>query len=506
MNSSKKRCEMTGWSLSQLCGALERGDVTSREVTTAYLERIREIDPLIGAYITVTEEKALAAADAADARTLEGKRLSIIDGVPMALKDIFCTKGIKTTCASKILSNFIPPYDASAWARLEEKGAVLLGKVNLDEFAMGSSTESSAFFHTRNPHDTERVPGGSSGGSAASVAADLAAFSLGTDTGGSVRQPAHFCGCVGMKPTYGRVSRYGMIPYASSLDQAGILAKTTEDAAIVLELISGKDEYDSTSVSWPVGQYVEACRRPVEGMRIGLPKEFLAEGIGTGVLEAVREGAEKLKACGAEVVEVSLPHTHYALPSYYILASAEASSNLSRYDGIRYGLRVEGKDLNETFEKTRSQGFGEEVKRRILLGTYALSSGYYDAYYNKTLQVRTLIKRDYDEVFAAGIDCLLTPAAPGTAFKIGEKVDDPLAMYMGDVCTVPVNLAGLPALVVPFKRLDGLPVGLQLIGRPFGEEELFTAGAALECEERLLPRDLWEQAKAFGQTTERGVR
>ena len=478
--------DMTARDLSQ---ALARGDLSSREATVAYLERIKRLDGKLNAYITVTEEQALAAADASDARRSRGETLSPLDGVPMALKDIICTNGVRTTAASKILYNFVPPYNATCWQKLADAGAVLLGKVNMDEFAMGSSTESSAFGPTRNPWDPERVPGGSSGGSAAAVAAGLACYSLGTDTGGSVRQPAHFCGVVGLKPTYGRISRYGVIPYASSLDQVGVLSQTCYDAASVLELVAGQDKMDSTSAPAEVERYTAACEQDVDGMRIGLPREFLSQAIAPDIAFALRQAADKLASLGARVEEISLPHSSYALPTYYVLATAEASSNLARYDGVRYGARAEGaENVYDMFTATRSANFGAEVKRRIMLGTFALSSGYYDAYYNKTLQVRTLIKRDYDQAFADGFDCLLAPTAPTTAFRLGEMTDDPLTMYMQDICTVPVNLAGLPGLVVPV-GLDNnnLPIGLQLIGRGFGEAALFAVGSRLESSARLQP-------------------
>lgn len=476
-------------SMAEIRVLLDDKQLSSRELTEAYLRRIEKIEPRLHAYIKVTPEQALADADAADSRRAAGQCLSAIDGVPMALKDIFCSEGVVTTCASKILYNYQPPYDATCWAKLKAGGAVLLGKCNMDEFAMGSSTENSAYGVTHNPFDPDYVPGGSSGGSAAAVAADLAAYTLGTDTGGSVRQPAHFCGVVGIKPTYGRISRYGIIPYASSLDQAGVLAKSCYDAATVLEIASGQDRMDSTSAPQPVGAYREACGRSVAGMRIGVPREFCGEGVQSAILDELWAAVDKLRAQGAAVEEVSLPHTPYALPVYYVLACAEASSNLARYDGVRYGLREAADNVYDMFAASRSAGFGAEVKRRIMLGTYALSSGYYDAYYNKTLQVRTLIKQDYDRVFADGFDALLTPPAPSQAFRLGEKVDDPLTMYLQDVCTVPVNLAGLPAIVVPVALHQGLPLGLQLIGAPFAEEKLFTAGSAIESA-RLVPSGL----------------
>ncbi|MBQ6535246.1 MAG: Asp-tRNA(Asn)/Glu-tRNA(Gln) amidotransferase subunit GatA [Firmicutes bacterium] len=480
---------ITDMTACELAAALTEKRLSSREATAAYLDRIAALDKEINSYITVTPEQAMKDAEASDKRRAEGRALSPLDGVPMALKDVICSKGVRTTAASKILYNFVPPYDATCWSRLKAGGAVLLGKVNMDEFAMGSSTETSAFGPTRNPWDEERVPGGSSGGSAAAVAAGLAAYSLGTDTGGSVRQPAHFCGVVGLKPTYGRVSRYGVIPYASSLDQVGVLARDCRDAASVLQLIAGQDRMDSTSAPAPVEDYASACGEDITGLKIGLPKEFMSDAIAPDIAFAMRQGAERLAAEGAVVEEVSLPHSAYALPTYYILASAEASSNLARYDGVRYGARTENaENVYDMFTATRSANFGAEVKRRIMLGTFALSSGYYDAYYNKTMQVRTLIKQDYDQAFAAGFDCLMTPAAPTTAFKLGEMTDDPLTMYMQDICTVPVNLAGLPGLVVPVGLDNGnLPIGAQLIGRSFGERTLFSVGSRLESPLRLQP-------------------
>lgn len=478
---------ITDLSLQDMAAALADKQFSSLEATEEHLQRIEQLNPQINAFISVTTEQALTAARAADQRRAAGRALGLLDGVPMALKDIICSQGIATTCASRILANYVPPYNATCWQLLADAGAVLLGKLNMDEFAMGSSTETSAYGICRNPFDPDCVPGGSSGGSAAAVAADMAVYALGTDTGGSIRQPAHFCGVVGVKPTYGRVSRFGVIPYASSLDQVGVLAKSCVDAALALGVIAGRDQYDSTSAAAEVPDYAAACAQGVKGLRVGVAREFSEAGIGQPVLAALQAAAAQLSELGAQVEEISLPHTAAALPAYYVLASAEASSNLARYDGVRYGLRVPADTLHEMMIQTRSQGFGAEVKRRIMLGTYALSSGYYDAYYNKTLQVRTLIKQDYDQIFAAGYDCILTPPAPSAAFRLGENTGDPLTMYMQDVCTVPVNLAGLPAMVVP-RALDenGLPIGVQLIGAPFAEEKLFAAGAALETL-RLLP-------------------
>lgn len=477
---------ITDLTIRDLSQALEAGSLSSVEITTAHIERIERLDPKIHAYLEVTTQQALAASQASDQRRAKGQARGPLDGIPMALKDIICTNGVATTCASKMLANYIPPYNATCWQRLEEAGAVLLGKVNMDEFAMGSSTENSAFGLTRNPFDPEYVPGGSSGGSAAAVAADLAVYSLGTDTGGSVRQPAHFCGVVGMKPTYGRISRFGVVPYASSLDQVGILAKSCYDAATVLETVAGWDKMDSTSAPTQVDNYRAACDQDVRDMRIGIPVEFINETIHPSIRKQVCLAAERLSSLGMKVEEISLPHTRYALPAYYILATAEMSSNLARYDGVRYGLRIEAENVQDMFVASRSAGFGMEVKRRIMLGTYVLSSGYYDAYYNKTLQVRTLIKQDYDQIFSQGFDCILTPPAPSPAFKIGGYTADPLTMYMQDACTVPVNLAGLPAMVVPVAMEAQLPIGLQLIGPAFGESKLFTIGAKLESP-RLIP-------------------
>lgn len=467
--------------INDMAAALAAKEFSSVEATKEHLARIEKMDREINSYIRVTPEQALAAAEASDKRRAEGKAFGPLDGIPMAVKDIICTKGVNTTCASKILQSYVPPYNATCWQKLENIGAVSLGKLNMDEFAMGSSTETSAFGVCRNPFDKDCVPGGSSGGSAAAVAADMAVYTLGTDTGGSIRQPAHFCGVVGLKPTYGRVSRFGVIPYASSLDQVGVLAKTCADAGIVLSAISGKDPMDSTSAEQPVPDYAAACGQSLKGLKVGIAREFVEAGIDPEILAELNKAAKALEEAGAVVEEISLPHTSYALPTYYVLASAEASSNLARYDGVRFGMRVDADHLHSMMIETRNAGFGDEVKRRIMLGTYALSSGYYDAYYNKTLQVRTLIKQDYDNVFAAGFDCILTPPAPSAAFKLGQNTDDPLTMYMQDICTVPVNLAGLPALVVPMAlNSEGLPMGVQLIGAPFGEEKLLSLGSALQ--------------------------
>ncbi len=459
---------------------LKNRQVTSREVTTAMLNRIEFSDPRINAFITVAADQALAAAAAADQRIASGD-CQPLTGIPLALKDIFLTEGLRTTCASRMLADFIAPYDATAWARLKSQGAVLLGKLNQDEFAMGSSCENSAFGPTRNPWDIERTPGGSSGGSAAAIAAQQATATLGTDTGGSIRQPASHCGCVGLKPTYGRVSRYGVIAYASSLDQVGPVTRDVTDAALLLQVIAGHDPKDSTSVAMPVPDYVASLKNDVKGMKIGLPKEYFIAGLDPDVQRAMDDAIAHLKAQGAEFVEVSLPHTTYAVACYYLIATAEASSNLARYEGVRFGHRATGSQgLIEMMMQTRAEGFGAEVKRRIMLGTYALSSGYYDAYYLKAQKVRTLIQRDFTEAFKS-VDILLTPVAPTPAFKIGEKAADPLQMYLSDIFTIPVNLAGICGISLPAQpSSNGLPIGLQLIGRPFGEETILRAAYSFE--------------------------
>ena len=451
---------------------LSRKQISSVELTQAVLDRIAQTDGTIKAYITVTPELALEQARRADEKIARGKAISPLTGVPVAIKDIMCTKGVVTTCASKILESFVPPYDATVVGKLRAVDAVMVGKTNLDEFAMGSSTENSAFFVTRNPRDPERVPGGSSGGSAAAVAADSAIAALGSDTGGSVRLPAAFCGVVGLKPTYGRVSRYGLVAFASSLDQIGPLTKDVTDCALVMNAISGYDAMDATSLPDPVPDFTKALVPDIKGLKVGVPKEYFVKGMQPEVETAVRKAIDKLAALGAQVGEVSLPHTRYALAAYYIIAPAEASANLARYDGVKYGFSVrDADDMWDGYFKTRQQGFGPEVKRRIMLGTYALSSGYYDAYYLKAERVRTLIKRDFDEVFEK-FDVLVAPTAPTVAFKVGEKIADPLAMYLTDVFTLSVNQAGIPGLVLPCAEVEGLPVGLQMLARPLGEETL----------------------------------
>ena len=468
---------------------LKQRKLSSVELTKQYLARIEKADAQIGSYITVCPDEALAAAGKADKRIARGEA-TLLTGIPVGIKDNICTEGITTTCASKMLYNFVPPYDATVTKRLKNEGAVILGKLNMDEFAMGSSTESSYFKKTKNPYDLTRVPGGSSGGSAASVSADLAPYALGSDTGGSIRQPAAFCGNVGLKPTYGLVSRFGLIAFASSLDQIGSFTKDVTDCAIVLNAIAGYDKMDSTSVDADKTDYTKALGLPLKGMKIGVPKQYLESGIQTEIKEAVENAIKVYEMLGAECEECSLPLSKFALPAYYLISSAEASSNLARFDGIKYGYRAEEyHGLTDLYEITRSEGFGEEVKRRIMLGTYALSSGYYDAYYKKAQQVRGLIKRDFAACFEK-YDVLLTPTTPTTAYKFGEK-SDPVAMYMGDICTVAVNIAGLPAISIP-AGLDkkGMPIGIQLIANSFDERKLLTAAFAYEREtgyEKLRP-------------------
>jgi aspartyl-tRNA(Asn)/glutamyl-tRNA(Gln) amidotransferase subunit A len=462
--------DVTELTLVEARDALRARQVSSVELTDAYLARIAALDAQLGVFVTVTGEQARAAAQAADARRAAGEDAPLL-GVPIALKDVLCTAGVRTTCSSRILESFVPPFSATVVERLQAAGAVALGKTNMDEFAMGSSTENSAFFPTRNPWDPERVPGGSSGGSAAAVAASLAPASLGTDTGGSIRQPAALCGVVGLKPTYGRVSRYGLVAFASSLDQIGPFAWTAADCALLLNVIAGPDPLDSTALPDPAPDYLAELDGNLRGLRVGVPREYLTAGLEPGVETTVRAAIEHLAALGAEVGEVSLPHTEYGVAVYYLLAPAEASSNLARYDGVKYGSAVSAPSLLDGYFRTREEGFGPEVKRRIMLGTYALSAGYYDAYYRKAQQVRTLIKGDFDRAFEQ-FDVLAAPTSPTVAFRLGEKVADPLAMYLSDVCTIPVNLAGLPGLSLPCGFVDDLPVGLQLIGPPLAEGRL----------------------------------
>jgi aspartyl-tRNA(Asn)/glutamyl-tRNA(Gln) amidotransferase subunit A len=466
--------------IHELSAAFTKGAASPVAVAEAYLARIGALDERVGAFLTVTRDAALAAARASEARYRAGAPLSPIDGAPIALKDVFCTAGVRTTCGSKILEHFVPPYDATMVDRLRRAGAVILGKTNMDEFAMGSSTEHSGFQLTRNPWDLTRVPGGSSGGSAAAVAGGLAAGSFGTDTGGSVRQPAAFCGIVGFKPTYGRISRYGLIAFASSLDHVAPFALDIVDAALLLGVTAGHDPLDATSVAAPVPDYVARLAGGVSGLRIGVPDEYFGTGLDPEVERSVRAAIDVLRDLGATVERVSLPSTEYGVATYYIVAPAEASSNLARYDGVKYGLRVPGgRDLIDMVSRTRAAGFGAEVKRRIMLGTYALSTGYYDAYYGQAQKVRTLVRREFEAAFAR-VDLLAAPTTPGVAFKHGEKAD-PLAMYMNDVYTIPASMTGLPAVSVPCGfSASGLPIGLQLIGRALDEPTLLRAAHAYE--------------------------
>ncbi|MCX7923803.1 MAG: Asp-tRNA(Asn)/Glu-tRNA(Gln) amidotransferase subunit GatA [Clostridia bacterium] len=470
--------ELTAHELGEL---LKNKKVSAVELTKTVLDRIEKVDSKVGSYITVCEDEALKRAKDVQEKIDKGETKSPLAGIPMALKDNMCTEGIKTTCASKMLNNFVPPYNATVAKKLYDQDTILLGKLNMDEFAMGGSNENSYFKQTKNPWDLERVPGGSSGGSAAAVASNEAIFTLGSDTGGSIRQPASFCGVVGIKPTYGAVSRFGLVAFASSLDQIGPLTKDVTDCALVLNAITGHDPMDSTSINIEYPDYTKALVNDVKGMKIGIPKEYIGEGINPEVKKSILDAIEVLRKLGAECEEFSLPITEYAIPAYYLIACAEASSNLARYDGVKYGYRAEKyTDLLDLYKQTRSEGFGDEVKRRIMLGTYALSSGYYDAYYKKALQVRTLISKGFNEAFSK-YDLIVGPTAPTTAFKIGEKANDPLEMYLGDIYTVSVNIAGLPGLVVPC-GLDSsnLPVGLQLIGKHFDESTLLRVGYTFE--------------------------
>lgn len=474
---------MTELTVKQLAQALDRKEVSAREAAEAYLRAIEEKDAAVGAYLTVTRELALKQADLVDEKRARGEKLPALAGVPCGIKDNICTKGTTTTCASKMLENFVPPYDAAVMEKLQGQEVVMLGKLNMDEFAMGSSTENSYYKVTHNPRNLGCVPGGSSGGSAAAVAAGEAAFALGSDTGGSIRQPAAFCGVVGMKPTYGLVSRYGLVAFASSLDQIGPLTKDVYDNAMVLETICGHDGRDSTSLPDSKLDLLGNIEGGVKGMRFALPKEYFSEALNPEIAAAIRAAAHRLETLGAQVDEVSIRELEYALPAYYVISSAEASSNLARFDGVKYGFRAQNvKEIHDLYKETRTQGFGPEVKRRIMLGSFVLSAGYYDAYYKKALQVRTLLKNAFDQVFA-GYDAILAPVAPTTAYRIGEKTKDPLEMYLGDVYTVPVNIAGLPALSLPCGTdSQGLPIGMQLIGKAYSEPTLYRAGFAFEQE------------------------
>jgi len=458
---------------------LRRREVTPSALVEAYLARIAALDPSLHAFLYVDPDAVRAEARQWDARYTAGGDLPPLAGVPIAVKDLICTRGVPTTCGSRILEGWRPPYDATVMTRLRRAGAILLGKTNMDEFAMGSSTENSAYGPTRNPWDRGRVPGGSSGGSAAAVAGGLAPWALGTDTGGSIRQPAGLCGIVGLKPTYGRVSRYGLVAYGSSLDQIGPLTRTVEDAALLLEVLAGWDPLDATSAEGQVSDLRGGLSKGVGSIRIGVAREGLGEGLDAGVRDAVSEAIRVLSDLGARIEEVTLPTIGYALPTYYLLATAEASSNLARYDGVRHGLRVGADDIIDLFSRTRDRGFGAEVKRRIMLGTYALSAGFYEAYYLKAQRARTLVRQDFDRAFAA-VDLVLLPTSPTVAFPLGARVDDPLQMYLADIFTIPVNLAGLPGISIPCGFAGGLPVGLQLVGRAFEEATLLRAAAAYE--------------------------
>jgi len=461
--------------------AIQNRETTAAELVEGYYGTIQSMDPQVGAYLTVCKERAIAKAGVIDELATEGETLPVLAGVPVGIKDVLVTSGVRTTAGSRVLGKYVPPYDCTAVARLEAAGAVVLGKTNCDEFAMGSSNENSAWQTVHNPRDLSRVPGGSSGGSAAAVAANMAVFTLGTDTGGSIRQPAAFCGVVGLMPTYGRVSRYGLIAFASSLDHVGPITKTVKDAAIVLGVIAGRDAMDSTSANVAVPDYVSELEKPVRGLRIGVAQEYFGEGLDAEVRAAVEAAIQKLAGLGCEILPVSLPHTKYAVPTYYIVATAEASSNLARYDGVRYGHRASDvRTLAEMYRRTRDEGFGTEVKRRIMLGTYALSAGYYDAYYLKAQKVRTLLAKDFEEAFKK-VDAIVTPTTPTPAFKLGEKVDDPLSMYLADIYTVTADLAGIPAISVPCgETKNNLPIGLQVLGRHFDEATILRVAHAYE--------------------------
>ena len=465
--------------IHELHEKLKKKEITSKELSEAVFKRIDSVDNKVKAYLSVAKDEALKQAEDADKEIKAGK-VKPLTGIPIAIKDNVCIDGVKTTCASKILENFIPPYDATVITKLKNNGYVLTGKTNMDEFAMGSSTENSAFGATRNPYDLERVPGGSSGGSAAAVSADECIAALGSDTGGSIRQPAALCGVVGMKPTYGRVSRYGLVAFASSLDQIGPITKDVADCAIMMNAISGHDKCDSTSADVSVPDFTKALVKDVKGLKIGIPDEYFIEGIDPEIEKSVLDAIKLLEGLGAKSERIKLPHTGYAIATYYILATSEASSNLARYDGVKYGFRAKGKDLIDMYMETRAKGFGSEVKRRIMLGTYALSAGYYEAFYKKGQQVRTLIKRDFDEAFKK-VDVIITPTSPTPAFKIGEKTADPLQMYLSDIFTISVNLAGVPAASIPCGLAKGnLPIGLHIISKPFDEETIIRTAYTFE--------------------------
>ncbi len=475
--------DFSTYSIKELRESLRTKQFSAREVTLAFLKRITALDQQLNSYITVTEQDALETADRVDKKIAQEEHTASLAGIPVAYKDVFCTRGTLTTAASHTLENYIPPYDATSVARLKAHDAVMLGKVNTDEFTMGSSTETSVYGATKNPWDTTKVPGGSSGGSAAAVAAGLATYSLATDTGGSIRQPASFCGVVGLKPTYGRVSRYGVMSMASSLDTIGIIARSVADTAEVLKIIAGSDAHDSTTPPKEVEDYTVLTKDALHGVRIGIPHEYFAHTLDTAIADSIRNTKEVLLSLGAELIEVSLPHTEYAVATYYLIASSEVSSNMARYDGVRYGLHhdtsIHDALLSDLYGAVREKGFSDEVKRRAMLGTYALSAGYYDAYYKKAQKVRTKIKEDFTRAFRE-VDVLLTPTTPTTAFSIGEKIDDPLQMYLADIYTIPANLAGIPGISLPIGLAGGLPIGIQLMGPQCGERSLLNYAYALE--------------------------
>lgn len=470
--------ELFKYTAHQLHTLLKDKEVSAVDITNAVLERVNTVEGNVKAYITQTHNAALEKAKAVDAKIQRGEAITPLAGIPGAIKDNICTLGVKTTCASKILADFVPPYNATVIEKLGQD-IVMVGKANLDEFAMGGSTENSGFYPSHNPWNLSTVPGGSSGGSAAAVAAGEAIWSLGSDTGGSIRQPAAYCGLVGLKPTYGRVSRYGLVAFASSLDQIGPITRDVTDCAHVMNAISGYDAKDSTSINADTPDYTKALVNNIKGLKIGIPKEYFVAGMDPEVEKSIRQAIDQLVALGAELTEISMPHTEYALSAYYLIAPAEASSNLARYDGVGFGHRAAGNDIVDMYKKTRSEAFGTEVKRRIMLGTYALSSGYYDAYYLKALKVRTLVKQDFDRAFEK-VDVLITPTAPTTAFKMGEKSSDPLSMYLQDVCTIPVNLAGVPGISIPCGFANGMPIGMQIIGKPLDEETIIRTAYTFE--------------------------
>jgi len=476
--------------IDKVKSAIAEGKITAAALAVSFYEKIETQNEVLGAYLTLSKERALEKAKQIDALVAQGEPLPPLAGVPVVIKDVMVTRGVRSTAGSKILENYIPPYDSTAVARLEDAGAVILGKMNCDEFAMGSSNENSAYRPVRNPRDLSRVPGGSSGGSAAAVAAGMAVATLGSDTGGSIRQPASFCGVVGLMPTYGRVSRYGLIAFASSLDHIGPLTRNVRDAATLLRTIAGRDPMDSTSAEVPVPDYVAELDRPIEGLKLGVAKEYFGEGLDPEVKNKVEDAIQQLANLGCEIIPVSLPHTEYAIPTYYLVATAEASANLARFDGVRYGYRTANpKGLSEMYERSRDEGFGPEVKRRIMLGTYALSAGYYDAYYLKAQRVRTLLTRDFEDAFSK-VDAIVTPTSPTTAFKLGEKADDPLAMYLADIFTVTADLAGIPGISIPCGHTrEKLPVGLQILGKHFDETTILRLAHAYEISQpgRVLP-------------------